>query len=207
MPPAVTGEAASAYREELGRLGRVTLYLRVVFSVLMLSFAAFGPGILLRFPFAGAPLALGPMNRFFAFRPGIFALLFVALACVLAALVRRALAIFRELVRLDCRNGERGDYIRFLRPPLFPFVLSGNTVIDTLVFVVMLAAYGFWVVVLVETTPVVLLGYQTAGVVLGSYGLFAAAIVTAYVWFDARRRSRAITSAGTGTADRVSATR
>jgi hypothetical protein len=195
MPDAATGDtAASAYREELSRLSRVTLYLRIVFSTIMLAFTGFGPGLLLRFPFTGSTLALGPMSRFYAYRPVVFALLFAALSCVLVALSRRALVLFRELSAAD---RAAGGYLRYLRPPLFPFVLSGSTVIDLLVFLVVLAAYAFWVIALVETTPMVLRGYQAAGVMLGSYGLFAAVIVTTYGWLDAHRRYRAITSAGT----------
>jgi hypothetical protein len=183
----LTGPDA-AQREELSRLSRVTMYLRVIFSIIMLAFASFGPGILLRFPFAGPGVTLGPMSQFYAFRPVIFALLLAALSCVLGALARRAVELFRVLCTDTPQPGRR-----YLRPAAFPFVLSGSTVIDTLVFIVVLAAYSFWVVVLVETTPVVLVGYQTTGIVMGSYGLFATAIVMGYSWRDTLRRIRAAT--------------
>ena len=199
MLESVTGEAglSAAQREEISRLGRVTLYLRVAFSILMLLFAGFGPGLLLRFPFTGTNLTMGPMSQYFAFRPVVFALLFVALGCVLAALTRRSVELFRVLARFDAEAGDRQGFSRYLRPPEFPFVLSGSTFIDILVFLIVLASYSFWVVVLVETTPVVLAGYQVAGIVLGSYGLFANVIVMVFIWLAARRRMRAAISAGT----------
>lgn len=199
MLESVTGEAglSPAQREEMSRLGRVTLYLRVAFSMLMLLFAGFGPGLLLRFPFTGTNLMMGPMSQYYAFRPVIFALLFVALGCVLAALTRRSVVLFRLQVASAADGPARQAYAGFLRPPAFPFVLSGSTFVDILVFIIVLAAYSFWVVVLVETTPVVLAGYQTAGIVLGSYGLFANLIVMVFIWLAARRLIRAAISAGT----------
>lgn len=199
MTQVATSEAelSALQREEISRLVRATLYLRVAFSFLMLTFAGFGPGLLLRFPFTGTNMTMGPMRQYYAFRPVIFALLFVALGCVLAALTRRSVELFRVLVRPDADNAARQVNSRYLRPPEFPFVLSGSTFVDILVFIIVLAAYSFWVVVLVETTPLVFVGYQSAGIVLGSYGLFATVIVMAFIWLAARRRIRAAISAGT----------
>jgi len=183
---------SDGYREELGRVVRVNFYLRVLFSLLLLVFAGFGPGLLMRFPFTGPGVTLGPLSQFYAFRAVIFALLFVALACVLAALCRRAIDLFAAKLAVDLNPSgspeEWALYFRHLRPSAFPFVLSGSSTIDVLVFLVTIATYVFWVVVMVETTPVVMSGYQVAGIVLGSYGLFASLIVVTLVWRDSGRR-------------------
>lgn len=195
-------EYSIAFREELGRLARVTQYLRVAFSTILLAFAGFGPGLLLRFP--GTPMPAGAMSQFYAYRPVIFALLFVALVSVLGVLSRRAAELYAALYRVDCRMAEphqASDYARFLRPPAFPFVLSGGQLVDGLVFVIMLAAYSFWVLVLVETTPLTLHAHQVTGVILGSYGLFAALLVTGFIWRSVALRLRRVSTgtAGNGT--------
>jgi len=183
--------AENAFREQLGRASRATFYLRVLFSLALLVHAGFGPGLLLRFPLAGS-FAAEPLARFYAFRPVIYAMLLVALVCVLAALCRRAVGLFEAEFAEDAAQPasgrERERYLRLLRPSPTPFVLSGNIAIDATILVVALFAYSFWVVTLAETTPRGMAGYQVAGIVLGSYGLFAALIITGFVWFSSARR-------------------
>jgi hypothetical protein len=67
-------------------------------------------------------------------------------------------------------------------------VLSGHIAVDLVIFGAALLAYSFWIVILAETTPQNLSGYQVAGIVLGSYGLFAALIITGLVLFNSARR-------------------
>jgi len=194
------GQRAGGYREHLSRVARANFYLRILFSLATLVHAGFGPGLLLRFPTSGGNLAIEPLAQFYAFRPVIYALLFIALMCVLAALCRRAAILFEaeftEDVRAAGSTEERGRYLLLLRPSPTPFVLSGNIAVDLTIFVVALLAYSFWVVVLAETTLPGLTGYQSAGVVLGSYGLFAALIITGLVWFSTARRLRQLAAAG-----------
>jgi len=179
------------FREHLGRAARATFYLRILFSVALLVHAGFGPGLLLRFPFTGN-MAVEPVAQFYTFRPVIYALLLVALVCVLAALCRRAAVLFEaefaEDTAYPVSAGVRDRYLRLLRPSPMPFVLSGNIAVDTIIFGVALLAYSFWVVILAETTPPNLSGHQVAGIVLGSYGLFASVIITGFVWFNSARR-------------------
>jgi len=185
------GPHVGGFREHLGRAARATFYLRVVFSVALLVHAGFGPGLLLRFPLTGN-IAVEPLARFYAFRPVIYALTLVALVCVLAALCRRATGLFEAEFAEDtarpASGGEQERYLRLLRPSPTPFVLSGNVAIDQVIFVAALLAYGFWVVILADTAPRELAGYQVGGVVLGSYGLFAALIITGIVWLSSARR-------------------
>ncbi len=183
----------SGYRWELDRALRTNAYLRVFFSCALLLYCAFGPGILIRFPLTAEQPQAEPLVHFYAFRPAIFALVFAALACVLAALAQRGQVLFEAVLAAD-KPSEPTGYLRYLSPSPFPFVLSGNLVVDLIVFAVALAAYAFWVVLLVETTPPVLQAYQIAGVVLGSYGLFATVIVVTYVWANLVRRRRRVAS-------------
>jgi hypothetical protein len=179
------------FREHLGRVARATFYLRILFSVALLVHAGFGPGLLLRFPLTGS-MAVEPVAQFYTFRPVIYALLLVALVCVLAALCRRAVVLFEAEFAEDTAHagsvGARDRYLRLLRPSPTPFVLSGNITVDTVIFGAALLAYSFWIVILAETTPPNVSGYQAAGIVLGSYGLFAALIITGLVWFGSGRR-------------------
>ena len=188
MPSDRVGDAI---REHLGRAARATFYLRVAFSLALLVHAGFGPGLLLRFPLTGS-LAVEPVAQFYTFRPVIYALLLVALVCVLAALCQRAVGLFEAEFAEDTAHAASAEarlrYLRLLRPSPTPFVLSGNIAVDTVIVGVALLAYSFWIVILAETTPPNMSGYQAAGIVLGSYGLFAALIITGFVWFSAARR-------------------
>jgi len=190
--------AGAAFREHLGRAARSTFYLRVLFSMFLLIHAGFGPGLLLRFPLTGS-IATEPLAQFYAFRPVIYALVLTALVCVLAALCRRAVGLFEAEFAEDTRHpapdGEHERYLRLLRPSPTPFVLSGNVAIDLTIFIVALLAYSFWVVILAETAPPDMAGYQVGGIVLGSYGLFAALIITGLVWFTSWRRLRRLSAA------------
>jgi len=191
------------FRESLGRASRATFYLRVGFSVLFLVYAGFGPGLLYR-TLATANVSYEPLARFYSFRPVIYALLFVAFACVLATLARRAVDLFAaefgEDVGFGAAGPDRDRYVHYLKPSPLPFVLSGNTPIDLMIMLVALVGYSFWVVVLAESAPAGIGGYQVAGVVLGSYGLFAVLIITGLVWFGSARRIRAICRQGEGPA-------
>ena len=191
---AARGPQTGGYREQLGRAARATFYLRVLFSMFLLIHAGFGPGLLLRFPVTGIGVAIEPLAQFYAFRPVIYALIFTALVCVLAALCRRAIGLFEAEFAEDTEPADPGDeqkrYLRLLRPSPIPFVLSGNIAVDLTVFVASLFAYSFWVVILAETAPSDLSGYQVGGIVLGSYGLFAALMITSLVWFNSARRLR-----------------
>jgi hypothetical protein len=193
VPPDPTETGApvvrSCYRWELDRAMRANAYLRVFFSCILLLYCGFGPGILIRFPLAGGEPRLEPLSMFYAFRPAIFALVFAALACVLAALAQRGHELFDAAVGED-RPARPEQYLRHLRPSSFPFVLAGSLIVDGVVFFICLAAYAFWIVLLVETTPVVMQGYQIVGVILGSYGLFSAVIVIGFVWAGLVRRGR-----------------
>jgi len=194
--------ASDAFREHLGRAARATFYLRVLFSLALLIHAGFGPGLLLRFPLTGSG-SIEPVAQFYAFRPVIYALLLVALVAVLAALCRRAVGLFEAEFAEDnghpTTSGARERYLRLLRPSPSPFVLSGHVAVDLVIFGAALLAYSFWIVILAETTPPNMSGYQVSGIVLGSYALFAALIITGLVWFDSGRRlSRLRPSSGTG---------
>lgn len=190
LPPDAAAEpAGNGYRWELDRALRANAYLRVFFSSAVLLYCAFGPGLLIRFPLTAEQPQAESLLHFYAFRPAIFALVFAALACVLSALAQKGRELFEAALEADSPN-RPADYLRVLTPSPFPFVLSGNLLVDTIVFAVALAAYAFWVLLLVETTPPVLQSYQVAGVVLGSYGLFSAIIVIGYVWFHLARRQR-----------------
>jgi hypothetical protein len=163
--------------------------------------AGFGPGLLLRFPITGAS-SVEPVAQFYAFRPVIYALLLVALVAVLAALCRRAVGLFEAEWGLlgplpladdtasPAADDRRARYLRLLRPSPIPFVLSGHVAVDAVIFGAALLAYSFWIVILAETTPPDMSGYQVAGIVLGSYGLFASAIIAGLVWFGSARRLR-----------------
>lgn len=191
---------AGSYREQFGRAARATFYLRVLFSTFLFIHAAFGPGLLLRFPVSGVGFDVEPPAQFYAFRPVIYALLLVAMVCVLAALCRRAIVLFEAEYAEDTTpvdsGGEQKRYLRLLRPSPTPFVLSGNIAVDLTILVAALFAYSFWVVILAQTAPSDLAGYQVGGVVLGSYGLFAALIITGLVWFSSARRLRRLASDG-----------
>jgi hypothetical protein len=192
MSEVASGAIRSGYRWELDRAIRTNNYLRVFFSTGLLIYAGFGPGLLIRFPVSVGGVSLEAVAKFYAFRPVIFALLFVALACVLAALARRALLLFERALDEDTEQqpGQRRRYIADLRPPAFPFVLSGHIMVDLSIAVATLVAYGFWVILLVETIPLGMGVYQTTGIILGCYGLFGSLIVTAFVWYGLARRVR-----------------
>jgi hypothetical protein len=183
--------SGDGFREHLGRAARATFYLRVLFSLALLVHAGFGPGLLLRFPLTGSN-SVEPAARFYAFRPVIYALLLVALVAVLAALCRRAAGLFEAEFAEDTAHPVADDrrerYLRLLRPSPTPFVLSGHIAVDLVIFGAALLAYSFWIVILAETTPPNMSGYQVAGIVLGSYGLFASVIITGLVWFNTARR-------------------
>jgi len=194
MPADQLPSAVSGYRRELARAARQTGYLRVFFSVLLLLYAGLGPGLLGRFPGSAGGVGFDPVSRFYAFRPALFALGFVAVACVLAALARRAADLFALGLAEDeserTASAERERYIRHLHPSPLPFVLSGQLLVDLLVLVVALGAFAFWVLLLVETIPAGLGGYRVAGVVLGAYGAFSTVIIFAFVWFGLAERRR-----------------
>jgi len=198
--------AGDAFREHLGRAARSNFYLRVLFSIFLLIHAGFGPGLLLRFPLTGS-IATEPLAQFYAFRPVIYALVLIALVCVLAALCRRSVGLFEAEFAEDTKqpapDGEHQRYLRLLRPSPTPFVLSGNVAIDLTIFVVALLAYSFWVVILAETAPPDMAGYQVGGIVLGSYGMFAALIITGLVWFSSWRRLRRLAGGKTDTEARA----
>jgi hypothetical protein len=191
--------SSGGFREHLGRAARATFYLRVLFSLALLVHAGFGPGLLLRFPLTGSN-SVEPIAQFYAFRPVIYALLLVALVAVLAALCRRAVRLFEAewdlLVPLSlagdtadpAADGRRERYLRLLWPSPSPFLLSGHIGVDLVIFGAALLAYSFWILILAETTPANMSGSQVAGIVLGSYGLFASLIITGFVWFSATRR-------------------
>ncbi len=187
----VSSEDSGGFREHLGRAARATFYLRILFSVALLVHAGFGPGLLLRFPLTGS-MAVEPVAQFYTYRPVIYALLLVALVCVLAALCRRSVVLFEaEFAEDNARpvsDEARDRYLRLLRPSPTPFVLSANIAVDTIIFGVALLAYSFWVVILAETTPPNLSGHQAAGIVLGSYGFFASLIISGLIWFSSARR-------------------
>jgi len=182
--------SGDGFREHLGRAARATFYLRVLFSLALLVHAGFGPGLLLRFALTGSN-SVELVARFYAFRPVIYALLLVALVAVLAALCRRAAGLFEAEFAEDTAHPVADDrrerYLRLLRPSPTPFVLSGHIAVDLVIFGAALLAYSFWIVILAETTPPNMSGYQVAGIVLGSYGLFASVIITGLVWFNTAR--------------------
>ena len=199
-PMSVSGETSGGgFREQLGRAARATFYLRVLFSLALLVHAGFGPGLLLRFPLTGSN-SVEPIAQFYAFRPVIYSLLLVALVAVLAALCRRAIRLFEaewgllgplalaEDTASAAADDRRERYLRLLRPSPSPFLLSGHIGVDLVILGAALLAYSFWIVLLAETTPTNMLGPQVAGIVLGSYGLFASIIITGFVWFSATRR-------------------
>ena len=64
-----------------------------------------------------------------------------------------------------------------------------------------LLAYSFWIVVLVETARPALTGYESTGIVLGSYGLFAPFIITGLSWVNAARRLRRLAGDGPGSCE------
>jgi hypothetical protein len=136
------------------------------------------------------------VSQFFAFRPVIFALLLVAFISVLAALAHRAAELFavKATIDIDAASpaSERESYFRHFQPSPFPFVLSGNAVIDVIIFAIALVAYSLWVLLLVETMPSGMGAHEVVGVVLGSYGLFATLMIVSLVWNRASRRARAV---------------
>lgn len=170
--------------------------MRVLFSVLLVLYAGFGPCLLFRFPGTPGSAGLETVSRFYAFRPVLFALVFAALVCVLAALAHRAADLFAVALVEDtdeaARPAERERYIRHLFPSPLPFVLSGHLAIDLAVLAVTLAAYSFWVVMLVETVPAGFGALRVAGMVIGSYGFFAAVIAFGFVWFSLTERRRGL---------------
>jgi len=186
----------TSFREELTRAVRLNAYLRILFSTALLAYAVFGPGLLLRFPLTGGNVNLEPLVQFYAFRPVIFALLFIALVSVLAALTRRAVELFEAKVTEELGGTtsvhDRENYVRHFHPSAFPFVLSGQMPIDVPIFIVVLVAYSLWTILLVEITPAGMGAHEVAGITLGSYGLFASLIAVVLVWVDAARRVRAI---------------
>lgn len=184
------------YRLGIERAIRINSYLRVFFSALCVLYAGFGPCLLFRFPGGAGSSGIDAATRFYAFRPVLFALVFAALACVLAALARRAAELFAVALAEDTdeatRPAERDRYIRQLFPSPLPFAISGQVAIDLPILLVVIGAYSFWVVMLVDTVPAGLGGFRVAGMVLGSYGLFATVIAFAFVWFGLAERRRGL---------------
>ncbi len=203
VPPQLTTAVGTAikngYRWELDRTMRANAYLRVFFSVILLVFSGFGPGLLMRFPVSIGGVRLDTVSLFYAYRPVIFALIFMALVCVLAALSRRAFVLFGAALEEDIEDGEtpegRRRYIRHLKPSSYPFVLSGNLAVDSVISAVVLVAYCFWIVVLVETIPLGMLSYQTVGIILGAYGFFGAVIIMVFIWAGLAARGRRLLAA------------
>lgn len=198
--------SVSGYRRELDRAIRTNDYLRVFFSVVLLGYCVFGPGLLIRFPasFLGG-VRLDTLTQFHGYRPAIFALVFLSLSCVIAALARRAFFLFEETLREDLPPDSppalRERYVRNLQPSPFPFVLSGHAVVDGAIFFVTLVAYSFWAVLLVEMIPIGMGTHQVVGIVLGSYGLFGTLIVVVPVWAGLLRRRRQILERPVSAAD------
>lgn len=193
MDQVAGGAIKSGYRWELDRAIRTASYLRVFFSVILLIYAGFGPGVLMRFPVSVGGVRLETVSQFYAYRPVVFALLFIALVAVLAALARRAFALFEAALTEDGpQPGLRRRYIDRLQPSRFPFVLSGNAFVDIAIMIINLMTYSFWSVLLVETVPAGMGTYQAVGVVFGSYGLFGAIIITGFTWSGLARTSRAL---------------
>jgi hypothetical protein len=124
---------------------------------------------------------------------------------VLAALCRRATGLFEAEFAEDTGPADPGAeqkrYLKLLRPSPTPFVLSGNIAVDLTIFVAALLAYAFWIVILAETAPSDMVGYQVGGIVLGSYVLFAALIITGLVWLSTARRLRRLARDGSKEAD------
>ena len=88
VPGPVDG-SASGYRRELDRATRTNDYLRVFFSVVLLGYCVSGPGLLIRFPSSFLEgVRLDTLTQFHGYRPAIFALVFLSLSCVIAALAR-----------------------------------------------------------------------------------------------------------------------
>jgi hypothetical protein len=187
--------SASGYRRELDRATRTNDYLRVFFSVVLLGYCVSGPGLLIRFPASFLEgVRLDTLTQFHGYRPAIFALVFLSLSCVVAALARRAFFLFDEAIREDLPPDSPPDrrerYVRNLQPSPFPFVLSGHALVDGAIFFVTLVAYSFWVLLLVEMIPTGMGTHQVVGIVLGAYGLFGTLIVVIPVWIGLLRRRR-----------------
>ncbi len=194
VPGPVDG-SASGYRRELDRATRTNDYLRVFFSVVLLGYCVSGPGLLIRFPSSFLEgVRLDTLTQFHGYRPAIFALVFLSLSCVIAALAHRAFFLFDEAIREDLPSDSppalRERYVRNLQPSPFPFVLSGHAFVDGAIFFVTLVAYSFWVLLLVEMIPTGLGTHQVVGIVLGAYGLFGTLIVVVPVWIGLLRRRR-----------------
>jgi hypothetical protein len=180
------GALKTGFRWQLDRAIQANAYLRVFFSALLLVYATFGPAVLLRFPTSAGGVGFDSASRFYAYRPVLFALAFAALFAVLAILCRRGYELFEAALFADTTEtttaSERDRYIRLLLPSAQPFVLSGQRTVDLLILVMVLVAYSFWVLFLVQTIPPGMGGYGVAGIVLGSYGLFTALFATALTW-------------------------
>lgn len=181
-------------RWQLDRVMQTNSYLRVFFSGLLLIYAVFGPATLLRFPTSAGGTTFDSASRFYASRPVLYSIAFIAIFVVLGALARRSFDLFETALVLDTTESttiaERDRYLRLLMPSPLPFNLSGQHIVDLSVLVVVLAAYVFWVLFLVGTVPPGMGAYGTVGVVIGSYGLFAALITTGIVWANTRDRIR-----------------
>jgi len=184
----------TGFRWQLDRAIQINAYLRVLFSTVLLLYAVFGPAVLLRFPTSAGGVGFDSASRFYAFRPVLFALGFAAMFAVLGVLARRGFELFEAALFTDTTESttvvERDHYIRLLLPGPLPFLLSGQRVVDILILVMVLVAYAFWVMFLVATVPPGMGGYGIAGVVLGSYGLFAAVIITGLIWCGIAARAR-----------------
>lgn len=184
----------SGFRWQLDRAIQTNGYLRVFFSGLLLMYAVFGPAALLRFPTSAGGIGFDSASRFYAFRPILYSLAFIAIFIVLGVLTRRSFELFETALVLDTTErttiAERERYLRLLLPSPLPFALAGQRIVDLLILVVVLCAYSFWVLFLVATIPPGMGVYGVAGVVIGSYGLFAALITTGIVWSTAVTRIR-----------------
>lgn len=195
----MTGPSNPGYLRQLEQAARTTGYLRVFFSVALLGYAAFGPGLLIRFPFFLEGARANAIAWFHGFRPALYALIFILLVAVLGALARRAWSLFEEFLRAAALEPDaRAAAIRHLKPGEMPFMLSGNQPVDTVVFIIILLAYSFWAFLLVEAVPAAMGSPQVIGVVLGTYGLLGGLIIAVAVWAGLARRSRRLQDAAGG---------
>ncbi|MEO0073380.1 MAG: hypothetical protein ABIK43_01795 [candidate division WOR-3 bacterium] len=184
----------SGFRWQLDRAIQTNGYLRVFFSGLLLVYSVFGPAALLRFPTSAGGIGFDSASRFYAYRPTLYSIAFIAIFIVLGALARRSFELFETALVLDTTERtsitEREKYLRLLMPSPLPFTLSGQRIVDLSILVILLCAYSFWVLFLAATVPPGMSCHGVAAVVIGSYGLFAAMITTGIVWSSAATRIR-----------------
>lgn len=192
VPPAAA--PFRGYRWQLDRAVQTNTWSRLLFSTALLLYTVFGPGILLRFPSSGGGVGFEPVSRFYAFRPVLYALGFIAMVSVLAVLARRAVLLFELVLAADMTEttspSERERYVRHLQPSTLPLLLSGSRLVDLLILLALEVGYAFWILLLVATIPPGLRVYGVVGVVIGSYGLFASIITCVSVWVSLNARLR-----------------